>query len=60
MNLIPAVHDFNASSSCVKPSIFSEDVTEMDCFKAMLPDHIVDVFTTETNRYEHQVTYLTV
>lgn len=55
MNFISTVHDFDASSSCVKPSIFSEDATEMDCFKTMLHDHIVDVFTTETSRYEHQV-----
>lgn len=55
MNLISAVHDFDASSACVKPSIFSEDATEMDCIKTMLPDYIVNVFTTEASRYEHQV-----
>jgi hypothetical protein len=32
-----------------------QDLTEVDYFKTMLPDHIVDVLTTETNRYAHQV-----
>jgi hypothetical protein len=28
---------------------------EMDCFKTILPDHVADVFITETNKYAHQV-----
>jgi hypothetical protein len=54
-NFIPTVHEFDASSSGVKSGIPTEDLNEVDYFKTMVPYHIVDVLTTETNRYAHQV-----
>jgi hypothetical protein len=48
-------HKFRVSSSDVKPGMFTEDTTEVEYFKIMLSDHTVHDFTTETNRYAHQV-----
>jgi hypothetical protein len=39
-----------ASNSGVKRGIFTEDSIEVECFKTMLPDDIVDVATRGTNR----------
>jgi hypothetical protein len=52
-NFIPTVHEFDASGSGVRPGISTEDSTEADYFKTMLFDHIVDVLTTEANKYAH-------
>jgi hypothetical protein len=49
-NFILRVHEFDTSNSNVKRGIFTEDSIEVDCFKTMLPDHIVDVVTRGTNR----------
>jgi hypothetical protein len=46
---IPAVQEFDVSSSGVKPGIFTEDSTEASYFKTMLPEHILDVLTAEAN-----------
>jgi hypothetical protein len=48
MTFIPTVHDIDASSSSVKPNIFTEDSIEGNYFKTVLPVY-VDVFATETN-----------
>jgi hypothetical protein len=49
-NFIQKFHDFGASGPGVKPDIFSEDLTEVDYFKTMLPCHIVDILTIDTSR----------
>jgi hypothetical protein len=48
MNLMPEAHLWNLV-------YLFEDLTELDCFKTMLPDYTMDVFITETNEYAHQV-----
>jgi hypothetical protein len=48
------VYKFDASSSYVKPGTVAEDSTEVDYFEGMLL-YIVDVLTTETNWYAHQM-----
>jgi hypothetical protein len=43
-------NEFDTSSSGFKPGTSPEDLTEMGYFKTLLPDHTVDVFTTEHNK----------
>jgi hypothetical protein len=45
----------DASSSGVKPVIFTEDSSEVEYFMTVFPDHSVDVFGRGTTRYTHQV-----
>jgi hypothetical protein len=61
------VHESDGFSSGVKLSTFTEDSAEGDYFKTMLPDIIMDVFTTQTNIYANnrlpnliKTTYMTV
>jgi hypothetical protein len=57
MIFIRPVHKFDDSSSGVTAGIFTEDLTEVDYFKTILPDRIVNFFTTETIKYAHQAIY---
>jgi hypothetical protein len=55
MSFIPAVHKFDNWGSGVKCVIFNEEWAEVDCFKTMFSDHIVNVSTTEANKCAYEV-----
>jgi hypothetical protein len=55
MIFFPTVYEFVASSSSVKLGVFIQDLTKLNCFKTLLPDHTVAVFITGASRYAYQV-----